>query len=60
MAKSAAFAFQILGLAFLFWAAQPMKAALPWPAIAILAVIYLFGIRFISNWLQSAIQRRAP
>ena len=59
MAKTAAFALQILGLAFLFWFAQPIKSVLPVPVILVFAVVYLFGVRAISNWLQSAIQRAA-
>jgi hypothetical protein len=48
MRKTAAFAIQVLGLAFLFWSAQPMKLALPWPALAVLAVVYLFCVRYLS------------
>ena len=56
MAKTAAAVVQILGLAFLYWFAQPVKGVLPVPVILVFAVIYLFGVRAISKWLQSAIQ----
>ena len=49
MRKIAALAVQIAGLAFLLWSAQPIKLVLPWPALAILAVVYLFGVRFLAN-----------
>lgn len=60
MAKTAAFFIQILGLAFLLWAVQPIKAALPWPATIALALVYLFGVRFIANWLQSVLLHLRP
>jgi hypothetical protein len=60
MAKLAAVVFQIAALAFLLWFVQPIKPVLPVAVILVFAVIYLFGVRFISNWLQLAIRQRAP
>jgi hypothetical protein len=59
MAKLTAVIFQIVGLAFLLWFVQPIKPVLPVAVILVFAVIYLFGVRFISNWLQLAIRQRA-
>ena len=47
MAKIAAFAFQILGLAFLYWFAQPVKDVLPVP------VILVFQWYIYSEFVQS-------
>jgi hypothetical protein len=55
MPKAASFLIQVLGLAFLLWAVQPIKAVLPWPATVALALVYLLGIRFIAKWMQSAL-----
>ena len=49
MRKTAAFAIQILGLAFLFWSVQPIKQVLPWPAVIVLAIVYLLGVRYLST-----------
>jgi len=49
MRKTAAFVIQIIGLAFLFWSVQPIKQVLPWPALVVLAVVYLFGVRYLST-----------
>jgi len=55
MAKASSFAIQVAGLAFLYWFVQPIKSAIPVSALLVFAVVYLFGVRFIATWVQSAL-----
>lgn len=55
MAKISSFAIQIAGLVFLLWFVQSIKSVISIAALLVFAAVYLFGVRFITTWVQSAL-----